>query len=92
MSYELRVTRRALRGLQGLPPDVRDRITKRMKALADDPRVHGTKQLQGTLRSVRRLRVGDYRIGYEVDDAAALVIIRAVGHRQHVYDELRRGL
>lgn len=92
MSYEVKVTRGALRGLQGLPADVRGRIKRRMKALADDPRPLGTSQLRGALRSIRRLRVGSYRVGYEVDDAAARVVIRAIGHRDKFYDLLRRVL
>jgi mRNA interferase RelE/StbE len=63
------------------------RIDTRMRTLADNPRPHGTEHLQGPQGGFR-LRVGDYRILYDVDDAQQVVIIGRVRHRRDVY----RGL
>lgn len=91
MSCELKMTRKALRELQGLPPDVRDRIIERMRALAEHPRPQSSRQLRGHLSHLRRLRVGDYRVGYQIDEEAGLVTIRAIGPRGHFYERLRRS-
>jgi mRNA interferase RelE/StbE len=63
------------------------RIDARIRALADHPRPHGTEHLRGPQGGFR-LRVGDYRILYDVDDAQQMVIIGRVRHRRDVY----RGL
>ena len=90
MKHEVRATDRARRALRGLPAEVRERVARRIEALADDPRPPGSRRLKGPLGHLRRLRVGDYRVGYEVDDRAAQVIIRAVGHRRDFYDRILR--
>jgi mRNA interferase RelE/StbE len=58
-----------------------------MRALGTDPRPPGAKPLKGH-RPWLRVRVGDYRIIYDVDDAARVVTVAVVGHRREVY----RGL
>ncbi len=75
----------ALRTLQSLPPNIRERIRDRLDALATDPRPHGIKALQGGAKGYLRLRVGDYRAIYRVDDDRLSVLVVAVGHRRDVY-------
>jgi mRNA interferase RelE/StbE len=55
----------------------------RLLALEDNPRPSGVKKLQG--QESYRLRVGDYRILYTIDDKSKKIFIMAVGHRREVY-------
>ena len=61
----------------------RQRIVRRIEALADDPRPHGCEKLSGYDRY--RLRQGRYRIVYEVRDDVVLVVVVKIGHRRDVY-------
>jgi mRNA interferase RelE/StbE len=87
VAYRLAHTEAALRDLQALPQEIFRRIDARILALANNPRPRGTERIRGT-RGGLRLRVGDYRILYSVDDAQQVVTIGRVGHRRDVY----RGL
>ena len=60
------------------------RIVSRIRALADDPRPAGSEKLAGTA-NVFRVRQGDYRILFTVDDEARVVDIFKIGHRREVY-------
>ncbi len=53
--------------------------------LAHDPRPHGSEDLKGKLALYRKLRVGNYRIVYEIDDGAVSVLVVRVGDRKDVY-------
>jgi mRNA interferase RelE/StbE len=66
-----------------LPTTVHTRLSKRILALEDNPRPRGIKRLSG--REEYRLRVGDYRILYIIDDKKHIITIFAVGHRREVY-------
>lgn len=67
MSYEVIVSRRADKNLDKLPAQVQERIDAAIDLLAEDPRPHPQSiELQG--REGRRLRVGDYRVIYEVEE------------------------
>jgi mRNA interferase RelE/StbE len=71
------------RDLNRLPDFVFRRINERLLSLEDDPRPPGVKRLSH--RGEYRLRVGDYRVLYEVDDKEKTVEIVSVGHRRDVY-------
>ncbi len=60
------------------------RIDRKILALADDPRPAGCKKLRG-YRDQWRIRAGDWRVVYIIDDASTLVIITRVAHRREVY-------
>lgn len=83
MRYSLRIRRSAEKDLNRLPEFVFGRINERLLSLEDDPRPHGTKRLSH--RGEYRLRVGDYRVLYEIDDKRKIVEIVSVGHRRDVY-------
>ena len=85
MSYGVEVSRSALKGLASLPPEVGRRFAARIEALADDPRPPGTRSLKGDMEGLRRLRVGDYRAIYHVNDDERTIAILRVGHRGSVY-------
>ena len=84
MSYEVCIVPSAEKEMNRLPSAVRDRLSKRILGLADNPRPRGTRKLSG--REEYRLRMGDYRILYVVDDKNSIVTVLAVGHRGSVYN------
>ncbi|MGD9892695.1 MAG: type II toxin-antitoxin system RelE/ParE family toxin [Dehalococcoidia bacterium] len=85
--YRVLLSTEARRALEKLPSNTRHRLAIRIDALALDPRPTGTRALQGAQRLLR-LRVGDYRLVYSVEDRDQVVRIVRVGHRRDIY----RGL
>ena len=68
-----------------LPSDVSARILPRIKALAMDPRPHGSVKLKGG-KDAWRIRVGNYRVVYIVDDEMKKVEVTRIAHRREVYE------
>ena len=83
MTYTVVILRRAQRELERLPVEHYERVRDAIRALADDPRPPGCVKLTG--RQGWRIRAGDYRVIYEVDDMAQTVTVLHVGHRREVY-------
>ena len=83
MNYRIEVEARAARELLDLPKAVVRRLHDAIAALGENPRPPGTRKLTG--RGGYRIRTGDYRVLYEVDDASRLVRIYQVGHRRDIY-------
>jgi mRNA interferase RelE/StbE len=83
LSYEVRIIPSAEREMNRLSATVHERLSKRILSLEDNPHPRGSKKLSG--REEYRLRVGDYRILYIIDDRNHIVTILAVGHRREVY-------
>jgi mRNA interferase RelE/StbE len=84
VAYRLEITPAAERDLRALPAAILARLDARIWALADNPRPRGVEPIRGR-RGGLRLRVGNYRILYTVDDAQQVVIVGRVGHRRDVY-------
>lgn len=84
MSYRIEYGSEARRNLKKLDPFMQRRILSRIEELADDPRPHGVETLAGPER-LYRVRVGDYRIVYAIEDRALVVLVVRVGHRREVY-------
>jgi mRNA interferase RelE/StbE len=82
-SYKLLIKPSAAKELEALPRRDRKRIVTKIGALAMDPRPHGSEKLSGEEKY--RLRQGDYRILYSIEDARATVTIVRIGHRREVY-------
>jgi mRNA interferase RelE/StbE len=78
--------RSVMKDLEPLATRERERIMERIGVLADDPRPHGCEKLSALERY--RIRVGEYRIVYSIEDAALLVWVVRVGHRRDVYRNL----
>lgn len=83
--YTVRFVRSARKELEALPDAAINRIFPRIEALADDPRPVGCKKLRGA-RDLWRIRVGKYRVVYQIEDAILLVEIRAIGDRKDIYE------
>ena len=83
MAYQVLILRRAQKALAELP--VRDyvRVRDAIAALAQTPRPAGCLKLSG--REAWRIRVGNYRVIYEIDDSRITVLVVDVGHRRDVY-------
>jgi mRNA interferase RelE/StbE len=73
-----------LRAFLRLPADVQRRLAPKIDALAQEPRPRGIKKLADE-ENLYRLRVGDYRVVYEVRDRELLILIVGVAHRREVY-------
>ncbi len=83
MSYTIFILRRAQKELSKLPDKNYIRVKEAIKKLGEEPRPIGSKKL--VARKGWRIRAGDYRIIYEIDDAQQIVTILHVGHRRDVY-------
>ena len=84
MSYRLEIAKSASRELDDLPESVIEKIDDEILRLAGEPRPRGCKKLRG-LENTFRLRVGDYRIAYFVDDQSRSVRVLAIKHRKDIY-------
>lgn len=82
-SYRLFVQRSAEREIERVPAGVRRLVVRRIETLANDPRPHGVKKLSA--REEYRVRQGDYRVVFTIDDAAQVVTVVRVAHRSDVY-------
>lgn len=85
MSNIVNITSRAERELRRLDRTTKNRIVTAVFALMDDARPHGCLKVKAT-EGLWRIRVGDWRIGYEIDDAAQTVTIMTIAHRREFYD------
>lgn len=83
MTYRVELRPAAVRALRKVDPQHRERIQGAIALLAQDPRPPGARALQG--RRGLRVRVGDYRVIYTVEDDVLLVAVVIVGHRREVY-------
>jgi mRNA interferase RelE/StbE len=82
-SYSLEVKRSAAKEIADLPKSDCQRVVAKIQLLASDPRPHGCEKLSSAEKY--RIRQGDYRILYEIDDSTKRVIIVKVGNRKEVY-------
>jgi len=83
-SYDVALTSTAQRELGKLPVQLIARIVPRLENLASDPRPPGCKKLSGG-DDEWRIRMGDYRVVYTIDDARSLVEVTRIRHRSEVY-------
>ena len=82
--YNLRIKTSAIREIEAIPlKKVRQRIVQRIRSLADDPRPAGCEKLSGKERY--RVRQGQYRIVYSIEDRELVIYVVKVGHRSSVY-------
>ncbi len=85
--YELRLTRNAQKDLRKLHDPTLARILKAIEALKTNPRPPGSKKLAGA-EDLWRIRVGNYRVIYSIEDTIRVVTVTRVAHRKDVYDSL----
>lgn len=84
MSYRIEFIPAAARSFKKLPGSVQNRIEPRIDSLAANPRPHGVEKLAGH-ENRYRIRAGEYRIIYVLNDSLRLVTVAVIGHRREVY-------
>jgi mRNA interferase RelE/StbE len=82
-SYSIAIRKPAAKELEGIPLKDRRRVVARIRSLADDPRPPGSEKLSGEEKY--RIRQGDIRILYEIQDRQLIVTVVKVGNRRDVY-------
>ena len=83
--YTVYVTASAAKEINAIAEPFRTRIMEAIRSLAVEPRPHGCKKLKGS-DSDYRIRIGTYRVIYEVADKLVRVTVTKAGHRREVYD------
>ena len=84
MSYQIIIPKPAQKQLDNISKIERDRLILTLRSLANDPRPNGVKKLKG-YDNTYRVRVGDYRIIYEIKDRELIVLLLSVSHRKDAY-------
>ena len=84
MDYRIEFTRRALKQFKSLTREIQLRLRPQIESLAKDPRPSGVKKLSAS-EDLYRIREGDYRVIYRVQDKVLLVLVLKVGHRRDIY-------
>jgi len=84
MPYRVLFRPSAERGLRGLSTDLQDRVIAEIHTLTEDPRPPGAIKLAGS-ENLYRVRVGDYRVVYAIEDDFLVVLIVEIAHRREVY-------
>ncbi len=84
MSYRIDVALGAQRQLRKLDPQARRRIQAAIELLAEEPRPPAAKMLVNS-DGAWRVRVGDYRVIYDIEDDRLVVLVLAAGHRREIY-------
>ena len=86
--YQIKILPTAQKELASLPKAIRVRIGKKVDSLQTNPNPQGAKLLKGKGREAYRVRVGDYRILYQIQREILTILVIKIGHRREVY----RGL
>ena len=84
MAYSIEFRPAALRDLRTIPKEMLLRVSRKVDSLSDSPRPPGVEKLSGSENSYR-VRVGDYRILYQIEDEVLRVLVVRVGHRREIY-------
>ena len=85
LKYALEIKHSAQKELDALGDTLFTRIDRKILALADNPRPAGCKKLRG-YKDQWRIRIGDYRVVYTIDNTSRIVTVTHVAHRRHVYE------
>lgn len=85
MTFQIKFHPSARREFTRLPARERERIAARIDSLSQEPRPSGCRRLKGTDAKYYRIRVGDYRVVYDVADKELLVLVIRVRHRSDAY-------
>lgn len=84
MTYRIEFTPRAEKAFRSLPREMQVRLRTKIDALANDPRPPGSVKMSGP-EGFHRIRVGEYRVIYHIEDRKLLVLIVKLGHRRDIY-------
>jgi mRNA interferase RelE/StbE len=84
MTYDIQFRRSARKELEQLPSTIAEHILNIILALGDEPRPQGCKKLHGAA-NLWQVRIGDYRVIYEIDEQGRIIIVEVIAHRKDVY-------
>ena len=84
MNYVIGISKSVQKQINNLPNTIKTRILEKIKGLETEPRPSGVVKLKNS-ENEYRLRVGDYRIRYEIDDAKQTILILQCKHQREVY-------
>ena len=84
-SYTVGIKPSARNELEALPDNVLARVVRKIEFLGQAPRPAGCRKLKG-YKDVWRMRIGDWRVVYVIDDSAKSVTVTRIAHRREVYD------
>lgn len=84
IEHSVEFTTAAARQVRKLPKNERARVLDAIDGLAEDPRPHGARKLVGA-ELAWRIRIGDYRVVYDIEDDRLTVTVVRAGHRREVY-------
>jgi mRNA interferase RelE/StbE len=84
VSYQIEFVKQAAKQFKTLPTQEQERLQAKIDALASEPRPVGVVKLVGE-EDLYRIRVGDYRVIYVIQDDLLLILILKIGHRREVY-------
>jgi mRNA interferase RelE/StbE len=87
MPFQIKIAASALKSLSAIPRHIQRQIVRRIGALRDDPLPSGSKKLHSA-QSLYRIRSGDYRILYQIDNDQILVLVLRIAHRRDAYKNL----
>ncbi len=85
--YKITIKKTAAKELDELPNKIAVLITKAIFQLSENPRPEGCKKLKGNKLDFWRIRIGNYRVIYSIDDGIEIIDIQKVGHRKDIYDK-----
>ncbi len=84
--YRIIIKKSAAKEFELLPSKILIIVTASILELAEQPRPKGSKKLKGHFGDLWRIRIGDYRVIYSIDDVVKIVDIQKAGHRKDIYD------
>ncbi|MFF2277902.1 type II toxin-antitoxin system RelE/ParE family toxin [Agromyces sp. NPDC058126] len=84
MTYAIQILPSAVRAIRKLPPEAKRRIQAVIELLAEEPRPPAAKKL--TARPEWRVRTGDYRVLYRINDGELVVVVVDAGRRRNIYE------
>jgi len=84
MTHRIEFAKPAIKQFKALPPQAQQRLKPKIDALSQEPRPAGMVKLSGK-DDLYRIRVGNYRIIYAIEDDQLLVLVLTIGHRREVY-------
>ena len=86
MSYRISIRKQALKELEELPAKDSSKVSAAIDSLATNPRPTVCKKLKVEHEFIWRIRVGNYRVLYKIEDTIKVVEIGKIGHRKNIYD------
>lgn len=87
MTYKIEILRSAAKSLKKIPEPDRKRISKKIDELAEQLPIHEESKMKGN-NPFHKIRVGDYRIIYEIQDEILVILVVKIGHRKDIYRNL----